>query len=49
MPAEDSGEMTLEVGRPPTPVLTGLWVFAPNRDTLGEPPGCWRPGAGHRC
>ncbi|WP_259739109.1 MBL fold metallo-hydrolase [Synechococcus sp. CS-205] len=35
MPAEDSGEMTLEVGRPPTPVMPGLWVFAPNRDTLG--------------
>ncbi|CAK6692041.1 MBL fold metallo-hydrolase [Synechococcus sp. CBW1107] len=45
MPEEDSGERTLEAGRPPTPVLPGLWVFAPNRDSLGgtswllAPPG----------
>ncbi len=35
MPAEDSGERTLEAGRPPTTVLPGLWVFAPSRDSLG--------------
>lgn len=35
MPVEESGETTMEAGRPPTPVLPGLWVFAPNRDSMG--------------
>ncbi|MCX5931108.1 MAG: MBL fold metallo-hydrolase [Cyanobacteria bacterium] len=53
MAEQDSGEAaipltteaTMEAGRPPTPVRPGLWVFAPNRDSLGgtswllAPPG----------
>lgn len=35
MPVEESDERTLEAGRPPTLILPGLWVFAPNRDSRG--------------
>ncbi len=29
------GETPLEEGRPPQPVIPGLWLFAPNRDSQG--------------
>jgi hypothetical protein len=39
MPEQDrasvASEAAIEAGRPPTSVRPGLWVFAPNRDSLG--------------